>query len=219
MTGCVATAMAQVINYHKYPEKGIGSNSYTTTTSGLSVSFNFGATTFDWDNMADIYSLSSTAEQKTAVATLMKACGVSVNMDYGTGASGAMSAFVPAALVNYFGYDKATAYRERIWFSGQEWEDLVYNELATVGPVYYGGTTARNEGHAFVCDGYRADGFFHINWGWGGQSNGYFRLSALDPSSHGIGRRQCRIQSGSAHSDRRAASEGRHRDRVPHDLV
>lgn len=63
----------------------------------------------------------------------------------------------------------------------------MYNELATVGPVYYGGTTARNEGHAFVCDGYRADGFFHINWGWGGQSNGYFRLSALDPSSHGIG--------------------------------
>ncbi|MDE6489674.1 MAG: C10 family peptidase, partial [Muribaculaceae bacterium] len=187
MTGCVATAMAQVINYHKYPEKGIGSHSYTTATNSLSVSFNYGNTTFDWANMADMYSSSSTAAQNTAVATLMKACGVSVDMDYGTAASGASSVWVAPALVKYFGYDEAVAYRDRTWFNIHEWEELVYNDLATVGPVFYCGTTMRNEGHAFVCDGYRSDGYFHFNWGWGGMSDGYFRLTALDPTSHGIG--------------------------------
>ncbi len=178
--------MAQVIKYHDYPEKGQGSVSYRTK-SGYDVAFDFASTPLPMSLMADTYDNTSTAASRDAVATLMLACGASVAMEYRSDASGAASTSVPGALISHFGYDGNTvAYRMRSWYGLKEWEDLIYNDLATVGPVYYGGNNMAS-GHAFVCDGYSTDGYFHFNWGWSGVSDGYFRLTALDPATQGIG--------------------------------
>ncbi|MCH5326502.1 MAG: C10 family peptidase [Duncaniella sp.] len=182
-TGCVATAMAQVINYHKHPVTGTGSHSYTWNNTTLT--FNYGATTFDWANMLNSYNGSATEAQKNAVATLMYACGVAVDMNYGTSASGAVSSNVPAALRDYFGFDKGVHYEDRLVYTSQGWEDLVYSQIVDCGPTYYSGR-GESGGHAFVVDGYK-DGFFHFNWGWSGVSDGYYRLYALVPGSQGIG--------------------------------
>lgn len=186
VTGCVATALAQVLKYHNYPTRGTGSNSYTTNSLGLSASFNFGNTTFEWDKMLDSYSSDSPSANKTAVATLMYAAGVSVDMDYTPNESGASSYAIGSALINYFNYDKGVSFQNRNWYGMYEWEDLVYESLSTCGPVLLGGNSGTG-GHEFVCDGYDKDGYFHINWGWGGMSNGYFLLTALDPGEQGIG--------------------------------
>lgn len=186
MTGCVATAMAQVMNYHKWPKQGIGSHTYTTTTYGMSIGWNFETTVFDWDNMLDDYTSTASGAAKSAVATLMGAVGVAVEMNYTTNASGAQSSKVAPALRDYFNYDDATTYRHREWYGLIEWENMIYDEIVNVGPVYYDGANSAS-GHAFVCDGYSSDGYFHFNWGWGGMSDGYFRLTALDPASQGIG--------------------------------
>ncbi|MDE6542671.1 MAG: thiol protease/hemagglutinin PrtT [Muribaculaceae bacterium] len=184
-TGCVATAMAQVMNYHKWPVSGTGSNSYTW--NGETLSMDFSSVTFDWNNMAAAYGGASVTEaQKSAVATLMKACGYSVSMNYGTTESSASSLNMITALANNFGYSKGGGWAQRCFYTSDEWEELVYNELATSGPVLYDGESGTG-GHQFVCDGYNGDGYFHINWGWSGMSDGYFLLSALDPESQGAG--------------------------------
>ncbi|MDE6371703.1 MAG: C10 family peptidase, partial [Duncaniella sp.] len=186
VTGCVATAMAQILKYHNYPAEGKGTHSYVPKNIGSTVSFDFGATTFEWDKMLDSYTSTATDEQKKAVATLMLACGVSVDMDYTSDESGA-SPYAPApAFINYFGYDNAAAYQSRSLYGILDWEDLIYDNLKTCGPVLLDGQSGTG-GHEFVCDGYSTDGYFHINWGWGGMSNGYFLLTALDPGSQGIG--------------------------------
>ena len=112
-TGCVATAIASIMKYYEYPTKGIGTNSYTTDTYKLNCSFDFGNTTFDWDNMLDTYDGSETTTQKNAVATLMKACGVAMNMDYTIYGSGAYSYLVPIRISQYFGYNPNMIYIER----------------------------------------------------------------------------------------------------------
>ncbi|MCM1318407.1 MAG: C10 family peptidase [Bacteroides sp.] len=186
VTGCVATAMAQVMKYYNYPAKGTGSHSYTTNTLKISQSMDFSSTSFRWTSMADSYGSFSSTSQKNAVATLMHACGVSVDMDYTPNESGAPSMNVASALTNYFGYDKGVRYLMRDYYGMAEWEDLVYNQLVEFGPVQYSGSNT-SAGHSFVCDGYSSDGYFHFNWGWGGMSDGYFLLTALDPTSQGIG--------------------------------
>ncbi len=184
-TGCVATAMAQVMNYHKWPASGTGSNSYTW--NGETLSMDFSAVTFDWNSMAADYSGASVTEtQKNAVATLMKACGYAVSMDYGTAESSASSLDMITALVSNFGYSKGGGWAQRCFYTTDEWEELVYDQLSTSGPVLYDGESGTG-GHQFVCDGYNGDGYFHINWGWSGMSDGYFLLSALDPESQGAG--------------------------------
>lgn len=189
-SGCVATAMAQIMKYHEWPVKGKGSNSYNCYNTSIGVnlgtlSMNFANTTFDWANMTDRYTSSSTAAQNDAVATLMYACGISVNMMYGP-SSGAQSIKASEAFINYFDYDKATTYCLRDYYGGTEWEEMIYNELAAMRPVLYDGVTYDYSGHEFVCDGY-SNGYFHINWGWGGMSDGYFLLSVLDPGIQGTG--------------------------------
>lgn len=185
-TGCVATAMAQVMKYHNYPLNGIGSNTYTTNPLNKELTFDFGNTTFNWDNMLDSYTASATSLQKDAVATLMYACGVSVNTNYSANGSGANSFNVGNALIKHFGYDKGITYENRDWYTASEWEDIIYLSLHDYGPVIIGGISSSG-GHEFVCDGYNTDGYFHFNWGWGGMSDGYFLLSALDPETQGIG--------------------------------
>lgn len=186
VTGCVATAMAQVINYHKYPQgPGQGSYSYTTS-SGLQASFDFSATEFDWDNMLDVYTDEATDAQKAAVAELMYACGVGLNMSYSSTESGAFTFAVPYVLTKYFNYNGTARFIERDGYLNDEWEQLVYSELAAGRPMVYSGR-ADTGGHAFVCDGYDGEGLFHINWGWGGYYDDYFALSALNPAGQGIG--------------------------------
>lgn len=184
VTGCVATAMAQVLNWHQWPEKGIGSYSYTWNNETLS--FNYGATTFDWANMTDTYTDSSTEAQKKAVATLMYACGVAADMNYSPTESEAVMEYVPSKLINYFNYDKGVSLLLRELYDAESWAESIYSQLEDFGPVIYCGQS--NEGgHCFVCDGY-ADGYFHINWGWSGLDDGYFLLSILDPGDNqGIG--------------------------------
>lgn len=183
VTGCVATAMAQVVKYHAYPAQGQGQHSYEW--NGQTLSFDYANTSFEYDLMLDNYGPSATAEQQKAVASLMYACGVGVNMSYTTNESGAADMYIPYALKDYFNYDKGIRLLKRNYFTDDEWEDLVYGELAEKRPVIYGGQ-APSGGHQFVCDGYR-DGYYHINWGWSGLGDGYFLLSALDPGIQGVG--------------------------------
>lgn len=184
-TGCVATAMAQVMYYHQWPQ-GTGEGTGSVTVNGTTLSMDYSQTTFDWDNMLLTYSTNATTAQKQAVATLMKACGYSVDMKYGANSSGASLRNTGNALFTNFGYSKAVQYLERDYYSIDDWTSLIYSQLNQRLPVLYSGKSA-SSGHAFVCDGYSTDGFFHINWGWGGMSDGYFLLTALTPSSQGIG--------------------------------
>ena len=187
VTGCVATAMAQVMRYHNYPTKGKGSNSYTTSSLNLSASFDFASTTFDWANMLPQYiSGSYTTAQADAVATLMYACGVSVDMDYTTDESGAQPTAAAEALINYFEYNSNIRYLLRDYFSYSEWIDLIKTELSNSRPILYDGQSTEG-GHEFVFDGYDENDMVHVNWGWSGANDGYFAISALAPSSLGIG--------------------------------
>lgn len=186
-TGCVATAMAQVMKYFSYPTKGSGSVSYSWNKQTLSLDLS--ATEFDWGSMLDRYDASSSAASKTAVATLMKACGYVVGMNYGTaddGGSGAPSIAIVPGLVNYLNYDKATDLVYRDMFTLDDWNRKIYDNIRNIGPVVYCGSSSTG-GHAFVIDGYSSDDFFHVNWGWGNAYDGYFKLSALNPDGQGIG--------------------------------
>lgn len=192
-TGCVATATAQVMKVHNWPAQGAGSNSYTwnyTTPSGQhgsqTLSMDFSGVNFDWADMIDSYAGTSTDAQKAAVAELMHAVGVGVSMQYGTSESGAQSVHAATALLDNFGYDPGLRYEMRDYYTLADWQDLIYGNLAKGLPVLMGG---RNDtgGHEFVCDGYSSDGFFHFNWGWSGLSDGYYRLTALNPESQGAG--------------------------------
>lgn len=187
VTGCVATSMAQVVNYHEWPAKlKDPAFDYKWRSYGYNLRWTF-KSEFDYANMLDDYNNGYDDVQATAVAQLMKACGYAVEMDYSSSASGAFTFDIPSALINHFDYDAGAYLAQREYYTLSEWEDLIYNDLKTCGPVIYGGGDSYGNGHSFVCDGYQGDGFYHINWGWGGISDGYFRLSALDPDSQGIG--------------------------------
>lgn len=186
VTGCVATAMAMILKYHEYPVKGKGTYSYKIS-SGLECSFDYGNTTFSWDKMLPQYvSGSYTTEQANAVAELMYACGVAVDMEYSPSSSGAYSFKVGQALIDYFGYDENLGYVCRQYFTSEEWMNMIKTELSEGRPVLYNGAS-KDVGHEFVFDGYDAQDMIHVNWGWGGSNNGYFEVVSLDPSSPGIG--------------------------------
>lgn len=184
-TGCVATAMAQVMKYHNYPEIGKGYNSYTDGY-GNTYAMDFAQQPFDWANMLNDYSGSYTNEQANAVAYLMKACGYSTDMNYGS-ASGTQVENAGAALVKYFSYDGSLEALQRYQYTHSEWATILYNQLKTVGPVLYSGHSLGNMAHAFVCDGYDGSGYFHINWGWSGLCDGYYSLDAMTPTVQGTG--------------------------------
>jgi hypothetical protein len=180
LTGCVATAMAQIMKYHKYPKtRTVEIPGYTTGT-GINIPAISGSTTYEWDNMSNTYTSSSSGVSTNAVAELMYHCGVSVRMDYGIEGSGAYSSNVPITLNTYFGYDAGISYLMRFYYSNTEWRNLLKMEIIAGRPVYYSGQNDE-AGHAFVCDGYDINDLFHFNWGWGGYSDGYFEVSALNP--------------------------------------
>lgn len=188
LTGCVATAMAQVLNYHKTPEHGEGQRTIYYphgNHSGQAVSANFSEDYYDWNNMLDDYSTTSyTKEQADAVALLMRDCGVAADMEYGgpSDGSGAYSQDAAAGLRKYFGFAEAQCV-ERDYYKETTWMNMVYRELSENGPMYYGGADAYGKGgHAFVLHGYRADGKVLVNWGWSGSDDGYYDIAILDPS-------------------------------------
>lgn len=193
--GCVAVAMAQIMYAHQYPTVGTGSHSYQWTSkrdASLSavLSADFSATTYDWSNILPYYATSSgTAEQRNAVAVLLYHCGVAVDMGYDCNAtheSGAVTSKVPRVLADYFGYDTHYQSIRKDIYSVDSLNAMIRSELREGRPVLVSGSNSEG-GHAFVCDGYNRNGFFHINWGWGGTSDGYYLLSALNPGRQGIG--------------------------------
>jgi hypothetical protein len=188
MTGCVATAMAQIMNFWQYPIHGMGIHSYIPVSHPEygTLTGNFNETYYDWANMADSYSSSSTTTQKQAVATLMHHCGISVEMDYDPSSSGAASSSVPSALSNYFGYSNDMQFIYKESYTDDQWKNLLKTELNANRPVYYSGRHSGG-GHAFVCDGYDTDNYFHFNWGWSGYQDGYWAIGALNPGSGGSG--------------------------------
>ncbi|MFA4851552.1 MAG: C10 family peptidase, partial [Bacteroidales bacterium] len=181
VTGCVATAMAQIMKKWNYPTTGVGSHTYTDATYGA-LTVNFGSQTYNWAQMPTYLQASSTATQKTAVATLMYHCGVSVNMQYSTSGSGAYTQDVPDALINYFAYQNTAELQYKAAFTNTNWINMLERELDAARPVLYSGDDG-TAGHAFVCDGYNTStNQFHFNWGWSGMDNGYFTIGSLNTS-------------------------------------
>ena len=195
VTGCVATAMAQVLNYHQVPVCGIGSRTiyypYQNYT-GTPITADFGEHVYDWANMLDIYSYGSYNEDEAmAVAVLMRDCGVAADMEYGgsnntENGSGAYSQEAAAGLRTYFGIAEAECL-ERDNYTEPDWMDIVYRELSENGPLYYGGASWSSGGHAFVIHGYNEDGKVYVNWGWSGDDDGYYDIALLNPGWYHFG--------------------------------
>ena len=179
-SGCVATAMSQVMYYHKWPQEA----TLPYTTPGKK---DVPSTTFEWDKMLPIYEEGQYTEaQGNAVAHLMRWAGWSVDMEYAASMSGSATGRIEKALRQCFGYDKNVHWVNYGEYSLDAWEELIYNELANGRPVIYNGYNSNHEGHSFICDGYE-DGKFHFNWGWGGKADGYFEIRVLEPSFSGVG--------------------------------
>jgi len=189
VTGCVATAMAQVLMYHQYPAKGNGTiATYSTSTLKISIpSKNLSNETFEWSSMLPQYpNTYSGSAAEIAVAALMYDCGISVKMDYNTSSvgSGASLRTSGSALLNNFSYSQSLTYKQRTYYSDDEWNSIVKEQIENGQPVLYGGQdTGGRGGHAFVCDGDDDSGHFHFNWGWSGIANGYYALNALNPNT------------------------------------
>ena len=178
LTGCVATAMAQIFYYLKYPAAGKGEVSYTTDTHGITISENLADYTFDYDKMELSYDYDATGEAADAVAELMYACGAAVGMDYCANASG--SHLAVHHLIDHFGFYESCKSLRRQFTTTDVWNSTIIGELSAGRPVFYSAQSGPYGGHAFICDGYDGDGLFHINWGWSGSLNGYFDLMSLD---------------------------------------
>lgn len=182
--GCVATAMAQVMYYWKYPARG--NDSHAWKYGGINHYVDFGATTYDWSLMYDKHHSYHNAQQNAEVAKLSYHCGVSTDMAWAPGGSGTYLERIPYALVHYFGYNPRMGSVFRSNYNYYEWNDLIMNELQAGRPVLFSGASDSG-GHAFVIDGRNAQGFYHVNWGWDGYYNGYYDICILNPDGTGTG--------------------------------
>ena len=192
-TGCVATALSQIMYYHKYPEVGIGEHQYSFQPEsgvGRIISANFGETHYDWTNMLDDYSKGYTDEQANAVATLMLHCGVAVEMGYTASGSGAYGQEACLGIKKFFGYNKNARLYTRDYYTAELWMEMIFKELNLKRPIYYDGVSEGGGGHAFIIDGYDKEGFVHVNWGWGGNSNGFFDIALLNPPGSSYSKEQ-----------------------------
>ena len=191
VTGCVATVMAQIMYFYKYPAKGTGIlPAYSYKTIRIPEVDLDAASNYDWDNMSNTYPTFGNFDPNNFVATLMYHCGVSVRMMYdvpATGGSGAYNSDAGRALALNFGYDKSIQTKQRAFYTNNEWHAMLKNEINAGRPVFYSGSDANGGGHAFICDGYNEYNYFHFNWGWGGYYDGFFLTSALNPGAGGAG--------------------------------
>ena len=183
-TGCVATAVAQVMYYHKWPAQGKGQESYTVKFDNTVRSADFTKSHYDWDNMLPDYNRRNvTTKQEDAVALLMNDVGIATNMQYTDRASGTQSYMAERALRNYFDYDASMVTRANEGVDN--FIEIVKNELRNGFPLYISGDSKTGGGHAWVCDGFDEEDRFHMNFGWNGQANGYYSLATLDVKSTG----------------------------------
>ncbi|HIZ87250.1 MAG TPA: C10 family peptidase [Candidatus Coprenecus pullistercoris] len=188
-TGCAATALATIMYHYGWPAKGTGTiPAYTTLTDRRPIDALTLGHSYAWDSMLADYSSSYTDEQAEAVAVLMRDCGYMIESDYRSRDNGGTGSFmkdIPAPLIEFMGYDESARHVSREDYTAQEWLDLMKSELDNGRPILYAGCTAANAGHAFVLDGYTDNDFFSVNWGWCGESNGYFLLDALNVERNG----------------------------------
>ena len=184
VTGCVATAVAQVMYYHKWPAQGKGQESYTVKFDNTVRSADFTKSHYDWDNMLPDYNRRNiTTKQEDAVALLMNDVGIATNMQYTDRASGTQSYMAERALRNYFDYDASMVTRSDEGIDN--FIEIVKKELRNGFPLYISGDSKTGGGHAWVCDGFDEEDRFHMNFGWNGQANGYYSLATLNVTSTG----------------------------------
>lgn len=183
LTGCVSTAMSQVL-YYIQPAGCSAIAGYNSNTSLTMPALP--ATTFNWSIMRPQYGSGDTDAGAQEVAKLNLYCGQSVSMNYGTGSSSAVTAEIISAYKKYFGFSNSCRRIYRSKYSVADWDEILYGELRNHRPVIFSGRNP-NGGHAFVCDGYDGNGMYHINWGWNGTSNGFFLLNSLNPNEQGDG--------------------------------
>lgn len=196
-SGCVATAVTQVMKFFNFPKKGKGQVTaypYYSDSEKIDLSTH----TYDWENMLDVYECEWDYEaqkylpgnfndtQATAVATLMRDFGYAVEMSYRANESGAQSSYILPVLVRHFSYSPDACFSYRGNQSEADWNGAIRRSLLAGSPVLYSGSDGKS-GHQFVCDGIDENGFLHINWGWGGMSDGYFDMNILSPDNLGIG--------------------------------
>jgi photosystem II stability/assembly factor-like uncharacterized protein len=172
--GCVATAMAQVMNYHEFPAKGVSWHQYEHPDYGIQKAY-FDTTTYNWGSMPD-------EQSNDAIAELMYHCAVSVDMNFNPSGSGASDVSIPLVMDNYFKYTQSMDYVYKSEYTDSEWINLLKSELDNSRPILYSGTND-NSGHEFVCDGYDSNDNFHFNWGWEGAADGYYAIGNLNPQS------------------------------------
>lgn len=185
-TGCVATTISQVLKYHEWPVQGMGNISYVNTSDNRTLSGNLNLSQYDWANMLPNYDapVQATQAQRNAVAKLMKDVGLASGMQYHPGFAVATNQGAFDAFVKHFDYQATCVYQSTEGPS--VFADLLRQELVDGFPFYFYGATKDYKGaHAWVVDGFDAKGFFHMNFGWNGQSNGYYSLSALNLSQSG----------------------------------
>lgn len=191
VTGCVATAMAIIMRYYQWPDNGVGDlpgysyvlDGRTRTQEGHALGYYY-----NWELMPLEYKSGSySTEEKKAVATLMFDCGVMAQAAYTSESTGANTRNAVYRLSTYMKYSENMRMLSRDWYTNSKWISMLKQELRTNGPVLYSGRTIEDSGHSFVLDGYTSKNYFGVNWGWGGHSNGYFLISALDPYETGIG--------------------------------
>lgn len=181
-TGCVATALAQIVRYWHYDKPVKEIPAYTTSTLNIDVE-ELPEYRFQYNIMEDIYRATDTNTGVEETARLMRYCAQAVKMDFDpTGSGASVNRQLITNWAKYFSYNQDMGFYNRQWFSKYEWENIIYQELSHERPVFYAGANDYGR-HAFVCDGYDGEQLFHINWGWNGRYNGYYKLSILDYNS------------------------------------
>jgi hypothetical protein len=187
--------MAQIMNYHRFPEQGVGSHSYITDSLQIEQSMDFSACVFDWENMPVEAHRDSPDEQKNAVALLMHACGVSVDMDYA--GHGSVWTKVAHAFGHYFNYSPRIKSYRRTYFTDDQWNEIILSDLKAGLPIFYRSDNGEEGdqyfGIGYVLDGCDETGSYHINWGNAGNYDGYFKLSSISYRDRLIAERQCMV--------------------------
>jgi hypothetical protein len=168
--GCVATAMAMIMHYWRYPLQGQGTYSYYQAPYGV-ISADFGNTFYNWDGMQDQIE----TENPWDIAEIGFHAAVSVSMNFGPDGSGSYSHLVPAAMKNRFRFSNSAQYLQKSSYSTSQWETILQEQLDQSYPMYYSGQSSEG-GHAFVCDGYQGSNYYHFNFGWSGSGNGWYSL-------------------------------------------
>lgn len=193
VTGCVPTAMAIYMRYHRWPGRGEGSlpsYSYSNGHTLVQIEGRELGHPYDWESMPLRFDSSATDEQQRQVAALLYDLGVMSQASFGLaylGGTGAITNLAVGGLTRYMGYARDARLLYRMWYSDPEWIAMLRKELRDNGPILYGGFNASRQGHEFILDGYAREDYFHVNWGWSGTGNGFFRISGLTPTHAGAG--------------------------------